>query len=352
MAGCTQNHAQCKGPRASVWHTSRHVVHKIVQSYHREDFVQLRCGFLSGHTGVMGEVEVGKLVSVDVHVAWPHEALAFTPWLADNLDELADVIGIPLELQGTEVHVGSFAADILATDASTGTGVLIENQLTGSDHKHLGQIMTYLAGLDVSAVVWIATSFTEPHLSAINWLNEHSDDGFSFFAVRLSAVRIGDSAIAPMLTVEARPNNWERDLALAAKVASGQMSEIGQARQAFWEALLERYPNLHEGRDANALSSRWYAVEGTDLYVVLYKSAEGGGVFLRGPRGEPREQTYTRLQGVADEIQAGLGDGSGEGYSRWIHDDDQAAVHDWLNEMLQRYRAAVSEVVTSGSSEQ
>ena len=289
----------------------------------------------------MGVVTIGKLMAVDVRQAWPHEALDFTPWLSNHLDELSDVIGIPLELQGTEVQVGGFAADILDTDASTGTGVLIENQLDGSDHKHLGQIMTYLAGLDVSAVVWIASSFSEPHLSAINWLNEHSDDAFSFFAVRLSAVRIGDSAIAPMLSVEARPNNWERDLATAAKLASGQMSAIGEARHAFWEGLLERHPHLEEQRPANALSSRWYAVEATDLFVVLYNSAEGGGVFLRGPRGEPRDQTYARLQGVADVIQSGLGDGNGEGFSRWIHDDDQTVIYDWLNEMLERYRASV-----------
>lgn len=289
---------------------------------------------------------VGKLVGVDVRRAWPHEALAFTPWLAANLDELSDVIGIPLELQGTEVQVGGFAADILATDATNGTGVLIENQLTGSDHKHLGQIMTYLAGLDVSAVVWIATSFTEPHLSAIKWLNDHSDDGFAFIAVRLSAVRIGDSAIAPMLTVEARPNNWERDLASAAKAASGHVSALGQSRLSFWEGLLERHPSLHEGRDAQALSSRWYPVAGTDLNVVLYKSAEGGGVFLRGPRGEPREQTYSRLSDFAGSIQADLGDAAGEGYSRWIHEGDPSAVYDWLSDMLNRYRTAVAAAVS------
>ncbi|MEX1316979.1 MAG: hypothetical protein AB1Z22_07600 [Synechococcaceae cyanobacterium] len=46
--------------------------------------------------------------------AWSHEAHSFTPWLAANIDRLGEALGIPLELEGQEVQVGGFSADLLA----------------------------------------------------------------------------------------------------------------------------------------------------------------------------------------------------------------------------------------------
>jgi len=51
---------------------------------------------------------LGALTEVDLREAWNHEAHSFTPWLAANLDALADKIGIPLELEGQEVPVETF----------------------------------------------------------------------------------------------------------------------------------------------------------------------------------------------------------------------------------------------------
>lgn len=141
----------------------------------------------------MSDIQFGRLQDLPLREAWKHEALQFTPWLAENLDHLSEAIGIPLEMTGTEVAVDTFSADILARNPMDDTVVLIENQLEQTDHTHLGQIMTYLAGLDAHTVVWIAPAFREPHLSAIRWLNEHTADGFSFFAVKARVVRIGDS---------------------------------------------------------------------------------------------------------------------------------------------------------------
>lgn len=59
----------------------------------------------------------------------PHEALDFTPWLADDLHLLAEVLGLDgLELVATEWRVETFAPDILAqgTDADGDVQVVIE----------------------------------------------------------------------------------------------------------------------------------------------------------------------------------------------------------------------------------
>ena len=107
----------------------------------------------------MSEVIFGRLTDLLPREAWKHEAIAFTPWLAENIDQLSEVIGVPLELTGTEMAVESFSADILARNTEDGTIVLIENQLEVTDHTHLGQIMTYLAGLEAQTVIWIAPRF-------------------------------------------------------------------------------------------------------------------------------------------------------------------------------------------------
>src|SRR5215471_21796363 len=92
---------------------------------------------------------LGRLERVDPRTAWLTEAGHFTPWLAqpENLQLLGDTIGVELELEAQEKNVGPFRADILCKDTVTGSWVLIENQLERTDHTHLGQLITYAAGL-------------------------------------------------------------------------------------------------------------------------------------------------------------------------------------------------------------
>lgn len=118
--------------------------------------------------------KLGMLQEVNLREAWPDEALHFTPWLADNLHVLGKVLGIELELVEAEAGVQEFWADILARNPKDDRKVLIENQLEKSDHTHLGQILTYLAGLEASTIVWVAKDFSDAHLSAVSWLNENT----------------------------------------------------------------------------------------------------------------------------------------------------------------------------------
>jgi len=160
----------------------------------------------------MDPIEFSRLEDLALRDAWRNEAHDFTPWLAENIDQIAEAIGIELELTSQEVAVEAFSADILARNPQDNSVVLIENQLEVTDHTHLGQIMTYLAGLAAQTVIWIAPNFRDPHLSAIRWLNENTSEGFSFFAVRLRVVRIGKSPFAPIFEVVEQPNDWNRDI--------------------------------------------------------------------------------------------------------------------------------------------
>jgi hypothetical protein len=116
------------------------------------------------------KLPLGRLERVDLRTYWVREDLEFTPWLAhgDNIKLLGDAIGIELEMEAQEKGVGAFRADIFCKDAATDNWVLIENQLERTDHVHLGQLLTYAAGLNVVTIVWIAERFTEEHRAALD----------------------------------------------------------------------------------------------------------------------------------------------------------------------------------------
>ena len=78
---------------------------------------------------------LGKIKNVELRSIWKNEASDFTPWLAENIAELGDAIGLELEFEGKEVSVGPYSADILAKDTGTGQFVVIENQLEKTNHE-------------------------------------------------------------------------------------------------------------------------------------------------------------------------------------------------------------------------
>ena len=131
----------------------------------------------------------------------------FYPWLAkeENLSLLGETIGIELELESQEKDVGPFRADILCKDTATDNWVLIENQLERTDHTHLGQLLTYAAGLNAVTIVWIAERFTAEHRAALDWLNEKTDEKINFFGLEIELWQIGDSPIAPNLILSVNP---------------------------------------------------------------------------------------------------------------------------------------------------
>ena len=282
------------------------------------------------------------LADVPLRNAWAHEAHRFTPWLAANLDRLSAVIGIPLELTGTEMRIGTFSADILARNATDDSVVLIENQLEGSDHTHLGQIMTYLAGLEAQTMVWVAPSFHDEHLSAIRWLNEHTVDPFAFFAVRIRVVRIAESPFAPLFEVVERPNNWDRQISENKRAVEGDRSEIGAHRLAFWTSFCSRYPGYGS---PGAASSRWAALPATDIVVVQYLSRNGVGVFVRPPRGGAPEELEIVVRPHLDRLVAELGARQEIDLGSRLTADpfDQTnwdRMADWLNDRTKAYQAA------------
>ena len=294
--------------------------------------------------------DFGQLTDMPLRDAWPDEARSFTPWLHDNIAHLSDAVGLDLEAIDKEVNVDGFSADIIATVVGTDERVLIENQLENSDHRHLGQILTYLAGMGASAVVWIAREFHEAHRSAISWLNEHTAHGFAFFAVRLRVVRIGDSPLAPVFEVVERPNTWERKLARGRNEAT---SELTRLREAFWNQYLARHPGVFKpSRAANVWISM---LRDRSVYLSMYLAARESGMFLRGGHGaDPNVVAEWMAKHKADLDEAfGASESTAEGYYypvrkqiAWREEESWNGLIDWMEGQRARYAAACRAIET------
>ena len=99
---------------------------------------------------------IGRLERVALREVWPHEAYDLTKWLADNPEVLGEAIGKVIAVTETEAAAGTFSVDLRGED-DAGNTIIVENQLERSDHKHLGQIVTYVAAFDARIAVWICS---------------------------------------------------------------------------------------------------------------------------------------------------------------------------------------------------
>lgn len=179
---------------------------------------------------------LGRLRRVaDARTVWASEAGDFTPWLAENIDVLADELGMSLTVVDQEVNVGSFRLDIHAKDGND-RSVVIENQLERTDHSHLGQCIAYASGLEASTVVWIAAEFREEFRSALDWLNENTGSDIGFFGVEVGVVQIEDGPPAPVFDVVSRPNDWQKTVKSASTRNSG--TAVNETRQELFREII------------------------------------------------------------------------------------------------------------------
>ena len=188
-------------------------------------------------------MKLGTIKKMDLRDVWSSEASDFTPWLAkeDNISLLGDAIGLELEVESQEKNVGPFRADILARDLTSNHYVLIENQLEQTNHNHLGQIMTYAAGLDAFSIIWIAKSFTEEHRAALDWLNRITEENINFFGIEIEVIQIGDSLPAPQFKVVAKPNDWSKSVRSSAN--TGEVTDTKLKQQQYWTQFKEYVEN-------------------------------------------------------------------------------------------------------------
>jgi hypothetical protein len=248
---------------------------------------------------------------------WPDEARDFTPWLAreDNLSLLSEFLGLGsdgLELEAVERLVGPYRADILCRRTDDGSWVLIENQLERTDHSHLGQIVTYAAGLDAGVVVWISAGVTPEHRAAVDWLNRIAgEDGPSFFALEIELWRIGGSPAAPRFNAVASPNDWSRQASKAkASLAEGGLTGHQQTQLEYW-TLVEAEIGASapfRARSAQGRSSMQHSMGRTGVLLSLAinfrRRRVSSSIYLSGGH---EGLVYMFLDGQRETIESSFG---------------------------------------------
>ena len=188
----------------------------------------------------LNENVLGQIKKLKVRRIWENEASDFTPWLAKegNIALLGKSLGLELEVEQVEATVGPYSADILAKDTGNGKYVVIENQLGKTDHDHLGKAITYGSVLDASAIVWIASEFTEEHQKALDWLNEYTSEDLSFYGVLLEIWQIDKSKPAVRFNVISRPAIIKRGDVTGNTFEN--LSETKKLQLEFWNAFRDK----------------------------------------------------------------------------------------------------------------
>ncbi len=226
---------------------------------------------------------LGRIRKLDARTIWQNEAQEFTPWMAsaENIQHLAEAVGLELDVEDTEVAVGPFSADILARDASSGDFVVIENQLGRTDHDHLGKAITYAAFLNASAIVWLATRFTDEHRKALDWLNDNTSSELSVFGVAVELWQIDDSRPAVRFNVLSRP---PESIRRSDVVRTGALTDTKRLQLEWWTLFREKL--LEAGIVGSAQSPRpryWYNVALGKTGIVLSNVCDtwGGRIGVR-----------------------------------------------------------------------
>ncbi|EWS52964.1 MULTISPECIES: DUF4268 domain-containing protein [unclassified Methylibium] len=254
-------------------------------------------------------MDLGTIHPVALKDLWTGEASHFTPWLAQNLDTLGSKLGMDLELESTEAAAGDFSADIVARDLSTNKLVVIENQYGGTDHKHLGQLITYASVLGAGAVVWIAETIRPEHKSAMDFLNQNLKESLSLFAVQASAIRIDESKPAFILTVVSMPS----EASLVADISPAP-SETKERYRTYFQSLIDELREVHKFTNARTgQPQNWYtfASENSKLYKYSTSFAQGGRVrvelYIDSGDKLKNEQVFDCLLQRKEAIAAALG---------------------------------------------
>ena len=251
-----------------------------------------------------------ELKRIPLREKWNHEASDFTPWLESNIQILGDALGMDLEVVDREASVGDFSLDLLAKDLGSSRTVIIENQLTQTDHDHLGKLLTYAAGFDASIVVWVSEEVRDEHRQTLEWLNQRTDTETQFFAVSVEVLQIDNSNPALNFKTVVSPNEWQKS---KKQKPSANQSSRGEKYRSYTQILIDELREKYKFTGARAGQPyNWYTFSsgiGGVGYGVQF--ARGGKVLTyvnMGPnvRGN-RLDLFDALEKRKGQIESDLG---------------------------------------------
>jgi hypothetical protein len=136
---------------------------------------------------------IGTLTHVAPDKVWSKSNFDIASWLAENSDLIKDTLGFELRK-----IPGGFSGGSSRFEDSAGRKVAISTCLGESNDAEVGQLLSELAALSASVAVWIVGRPRREDLAVARWLNRL---GANLHLVKLEAVRIDNSAPAPLLSL-------------------------------------------------------------------------------------------------------------------------------------------------------
>ena len=185
---------------------------------------------------------LGEQRPVALRTVWPDE-LAFSRWLAENIDILNDQLGWDLDQTSVQQEVprGRLRVDLLAEATGPETGerfpVVIENQLGMTDGSHLAGVMTYMVTFGAKGAIWIAGDVSHEYVEVIQWLNEKTEIDAYLFTVE--TIRVDDSRPVPILRKIVGPSRRSRT------GCSGGDPKLNQQVRDWWGRVLPPLADVH-----------------------------------------------------------------------------------------------------------
>ena len=202
-------------------------------------------------------MKIIKQKQISPRKMWPKEDADFTPWLADNIVDLADCVGMELEVVGQEVSAGPYSADILAKNVNTENYVVIENQLEKTNHDHLGKCITYASVLNAKTIIWVTPNFTEEHKKALDWLNDNTVEDVSFYGIQLELWQVGVDEASVRFNVVSKPSYDVKTI----RKKSDIESESAKIQLDFWTKFHNRLQDTkHIPKLKEARGRYWYDI--------------------------------------------------------------------------------------------
>lgn len=308
--------------------------------------------------------KLARMEKVDLRNVWAREAEGFTPWLArdENIEELGKALGLDLEVQRQEAGVGPFRADILCKEVDSDRVVVIENQIEETDHSHLGQLLTYAAGVGAFIVIWVAKSFSEEHRAALDWLNENSSGKIAFFGVEVELWTIAGSPPAPRFNVVSKPNKWTERIQKATRVSD--LTKTQQLRVEYWSDLGALLKEAQSSLRCAEPTHRYYLlvhcpIQGFRCGFEIAVRDKQIRVYLGASKKENVELLHRVRKNRREALEKDLGAVT-EWTNKWVYTSrgadplvtrDWRRQHEWMKNTLEKLVSVFPKYATHASTE-
>ncbi|MDD3487884.1 MAG: DUF4268 domain-containing protein [Candidatus Pacebacteria bacterium] len=258
---------------------------------------------------INNQQSIGRVRKINPRQIWKHESKDFTPWLAENIDYLNDILDMDIAVQTVEGSVGPYSVDIYGEDSS-GNKVIIENQLEKSDHAHLGQILTYLVNLDANTAIWITTNPSEEHQQVVEWLNEITPDDMYFYLIQIEGITIeGQESVAPLFTIIEGPTEDRKKIGAEKK----EHAQRHAVRQQFWSQVINVMNEKNNlCQNVSPSTDSWIGIglgiSGVSLNLVVSQSYARSEIYINRGDKQENKKVFDYFFNLKDKIEKDVED--------------------------------------------